>query len=454
MKKVIITGLVIGLLSGLFVGCGNNSSSSDNKTTTGTDKSTTSTQTTVKAPEKKDVTISYMLSQNWIQDSEKDLGKKFADETGIKVDYQVIPSDQYFNVLLTKLNAGEGPDIFGSQSGKFDIVSQLNIEKNGVDLSGEEWVKRMDPLVTEQLTANNKVYGLMIWDTSPTFPIVYNKKIFEKLSLTIPQTYADFKNICQKIKDSGAIPIYEPVSDGWHHVLWFPDIGPRFEEATPGLTDKLNNNQAKFADSAIMEEALTQMQEMAKLGFYGKNYLSNTYADTEKNMGSGKYAMTLYGLGLPAQIEKAVQGTKASDYGYFEIPLVDNQILDMGTAGPSRFIYSGSKNINEAKEYFTYLTKQENLQYLLDNDPTKNMICFSGVKDKLNDEMRNFINSYPKHGTYYQIQIKYLNPQWMDIGKDITAMYTGAATPKDILKSIDKRRAEQAKAAKDTAWGN
>jgi raffinose/stachyose/melibiose transport system substrate-binding protein len=72
----------------------------------------------------------------------------------------------------------------------------------------------------------------------------------------------------------------------------------------------------------------------------------------------------------------------------------------------------------------------------------------------LNDEMRNFINSYPKHGTYYQIQIKYLNPQWMDIGKDITAMYTGAATPKDILKSIDKRRAEQAKAAKDTAWGN
>ena len=40
----------------------------------------------------------------------------------------------------------------------------------------------------------------------------------------------------------------------------------------------------------------------------------------------------------------------------------------------------------------------------------------------------------------------------MDIGKDLTAMVTGAMEPKDVLASIDKRRAELAKAAKDAAW--
>ncbi len=55
--------------------------------------------------------------------------KKFTEETGIKVDYQIIPSDQYVNLLMTKLNTGECTDIFGAQSGKFDIKDQINVEK-------------------------------------------------------------------------------------------------------------------------------------------------------------------------------------------------------------------------------------------------------------------------------------------------------------------------------------
>lgn len=456
MKRFLAVILTLGLLVTAFAGCGSTNKAAEGASTVadepaqsaapaGSDKET--------VPEKKNVTISYMLSQGWIEDSEKELGAKFEEETGIKVDYQVVPSAQYFNVLLTKLNAGEGTDIFGSQSGKFDIASQLNIEKNGVDLTGAEWISRMDPLVTEQVSVNGKVFGLTIWDTSPSFPVVYNKKIFEKLGLSIPKTYAEFKGVNTKIKDSGVIPIYEPIADGWHHVLWFPDIGPRYEEAEPGLTEKLNNNQAKFEDSKTMELALTQLQEMAELGFFGKNYLSATYADTEKNLGSGKYAMTLGNFSLPARIEAAVPDAKAADFGFFEIPLADNQILAMQPSGPSRFIYSGSKYITEAKQYFDYITKPENLQeYFLDKDPTKSNLSFSGVTNKLNDEMKNFLNSYPKKGTYYQIQVKYLNPQWMDMGKDMVAMFTGAMTPKDILKSIDKRRADQAKAAKDQAW--
>ena len=45
-----------------------------------------------------------------------------------------------------------------------------------------------------------------------------------------------------------------------------------------------------------------------------------------------------------------------------------------------------------------------------------------------------------------------MNSQWMDIGKDITAMFTGAETPDDVLKNVDKRRADFAAAAKDPSW--
>ena len=52
----------------------------------------------------------------------------------------------------------------------------------------------------------------------------------------------------------------------------------------------------------------------------------------------------------------------------------------------------------------------------------------------------------------YQTAVNYVNPQWIDIGKDLVAMFSGAMTPEDVLKNVDQRRAEMAKTAKDPAW--
>ena len=161
-------------------------------------------------------TLTYIASQNWIKDTEMELAKKFEAETGVHVDFQIIPSDQYFNVLETKLEAGgEGIDIFGGQSGKTDIKVQLNVEKNAVPLSDQEWVKRMDPLSTEQISLDGETYGLTIWDTvGGSWVLVYNKTIFADHGISVPTTYADFAAACQTLKDAGITPIYEPFADG------------------------------------------------------------------------------------------------------------------------------------------------------------------------------------------------------------------------------------------------
>jgi raffinose/stachyose/melibiose transport system substrate-binding protein len=455
MRKVLALFTALILICGIFAGCGSSNAPAVSSTTTvAASTQAQSAASTPAAPAKQNITISYMASQDWVQPAEQDLGAKFETETGIKVDYQIIPSDQYQNLLKTKLNAGECTDLFGNQSGTFDIVSLLDIEKNGVDLSDQDWVTRMDPLVKEQVTTNGKVFGLTIADVSGCWNMVYNKTIFTNLGLKVPTTYAEFKEICAKILASGVAPIYECVSDGWHHVLWFPELGGRYEELTPGLADQLNNNKATFAGNQPMLQALTQLQELVKLGYLGKNYMSNAYADTEKNMASGKYAMTLYNTGLPGQIEKAYPDVKATNFGFFLIPLDDNQVMNINPAGPTEFVYSGSKNIDAAKQYLAYIAKTESMQYLIDNTPKFMTLPYSGLKDKYTDEAKAFLAAYPKHGTVYQTKIKYVNPQWMDIGKDLSAVFTGAMQPVDVLKSIDKRRADAAKAAKDPAWAN
>jgi raffinose/stachyose/melibiose transport system substrate-binding protein len=399
-----------------------------------------------------ETTITYMASQDWVMDAEMALGEKFYQETGIKVDYQIVPSDQYPNLMMTKLNAGECADIFGSQGGQFDIVTQLNVEKNALDLSGEAWASTVDPLAAAQLSVGGKLYGQPIQDLSSVWAIAYNKQIFSKLGLSVPTNYAEFKAVCQAIKDSGVTPIYECVADGWHHVLWFPEMGVALENAEPGLADKLNKNETTFEQSSAAATLLTQIKEMVDLGFWGDNYMANTYADGPKNFASGQFAMMVANQGFPTEVKNASPDFKTEDIGFFVIPLLDNQILNVNPVGPSRFVYSGSKNADAAKQYLAYIARPENLQYLIDNVPKYNTLSYTGLKDKYSDEIKAFYAAYPKHGTVYQTLVKYLNPQWMEIGKELTAMLQGDETVDQVLKNIDRNRADQAAAAKDENW--
>ena len=304
------------------------------------------------------VTLTYIASQGWIFDSEQALGQKFEEQTGIHIDYQIIPSDQYFNVLQTKLNSGEGPDIFGGQSGVTDLVANYNVEKNAVDLSGEGWAMEEDPLVAAQSTVNGKLYGLTVWDIyGTTWVVNYNKTIFDDLGLSVPQTYDEFKTLCQTLLDAGIQPLYEPISDGWHHVLWFPENGPRYEELMPGLADELNANTATFAGNESMLTDLQQLKELYDAGYMGQNALSDTYNDRTAIFSSGEAAMILANLTFPQQVENDYPDMKADTIGAFVIPLDDNQNLNINPAGPTKFIYSGSQHVDEAKQYLAFLTR-------------------------------------------------------------------------------------------------
>ena len=409
---------------------------------------------TAAAPTKSNVTLTYLASQDWIMDAEMALGQQFEEQTGIHIDYQIVPSDQYFNVLQAKLNSGEGPDIFGGQSGVTDLKLQYNVEENAVDLSSEPWAKLEDPLVAAQSTVNGKLYGLTYWDTvGGTWVVNYNKTIFQDYNLSVPKNYDDFKSICQTLLDNGVQPIFEPISDGWHHVLWFPELGPRYEQVTPGLADELNANKAVFANNPTMLSDLTQLKELYDLGCMGTNALSDAYTDASQVMASGKAAMTVMQISFPQQVEADYPDTKADTFGFFVMPLADNQLLNLNPAAPTKFIYSGSKHITEAKQYFDFLTQPENMQYFIDNNPRAITLPFPGVKSDYSPELQAFMDAHQDmRGTVYQTAVNYLNPQWMDIGKDLVAVFTNTLTPEGVLENIDQRRTDMAETANDPNW--
>ncbi|MDO4622072.1 MAG: extracellular solute-binding protein [Eubacteriales bacterium] len=464
MKKKAVATFLCGVMAlSVLAGCGSSSApaaeTADSKAA-GTSAEAPAAEAPAAEEEGKEaasgegVTISFLASQDWVYDAERELAAKFEEETGIKVDYQIVPADQYYNVLMTKLNSGEGPDIFGGQSGSYDIVSQYNVEENAVDLSNEPWVEYYNEFAKEQTSTGGKVYGATYFDTTTDFYMVYNKKIFEENGVAVPTSFAEFEDVCQKLLDAGITPIYEPDKDGWHATMWFCEIGGKYQDIDPDIVDKLNNNEVKFADVPMFKEALEDLNDLAQKGYFGDNYLSDEYADTVANLASGEYAMSFEKPGQIAAIAAASDGKYTEDdFGLFLCPNLDNDVLNVHPCGPTRFIYSGSSHIEEAKKYLAYITTKESVQYMIDNEPKiENLPYNLDQTPAYSATTREFIDSQAKSGTVFQDVIKYLNPQWMQTDQDIISMFTGEKTAEDVLKAIDDRRTEQAQAAGDTAW--
>jgi raffinose/stachyose/melibiose transport system substrate-binding protein len=398
-------------------------------------------------------TVTIMASQDWVGDAEMQLAEQFEEETGIHVDYQIIPSDQYPNLLTTKLNSGECADIFMYQSGKFDIVTLLQIEKNAVDLSSEEWVSRFNDAVKDQVSVDGKCYGVTTWDVGDSYAYIYNKKIFAENNLSVPTTFAEFKQVCQTLLDNGVTPMYECVADGWHQQLNFFDVSAAYDAADADMKAKLIANETTIAGNTCFTTMLEQMKEVVDAGYWGEDYMSNEYANLPTAMASGEFAITCNMMGRVSEIIAAGTTYTEDDFGFFPVPYLDNQVIAETPCGPSKFVFSGSENVDIAKQYLAFLCEPENLQYLIDQDSTFNSMPFSGLTSTYSAAITEAIETYKTgEATVYQNAVTYLNPQWMEIGSDLTAYLLGDMTVDEVVANIDQRRADQAAAASDPYW--
>ena len=71
----------------------------------------------------------------------------------------------------------------------------------------------------------------------------------------------------------------------------------------------------------------------------------------------------------------------------------------------------------------------------------------------MDSDQQAFLNQYTAATTLVlQDAVNYVNPQWGDIGKDMVAMFTGQESPHQALVNTDKRRTQEAQAAKDPGW--
>lgn len=413
-----------------MTGCGTKENENN---TTASNKEETKTENNAK----EDITITIAASQSWIADIDRTLAEEFTAETGIKVDYQLNPDDQYTNIVKAKLSSGEGPDIFYCNGG-FGMKEYLP-EKYFTDLSDQPWVERLEDWAIDASTYDGKIVGLDMWSVDG-WAMLYNPEIFAENNLTVPKTFEEFKNVCAVLMEQNIRPIYMDGVDSWRQCLWLLEMTTLIENNNPGTIDKLCTAEGKFADIPEALQATEQIKELVDLGYFGENFLSDPWDSAFDVMANGEAAMLLTYTSFTMELHEKYPDLGADKWEMFPVPLGDNQYFSHNNGGEIEVINKDSKNIEACKEFFNFMTRQENAQRYYDNK--KNLVV-SSLKDVTVETPRSWIslieNSTGGTGMDFASLIPFYNAD--SIGKAYQDLYMSGKTPMEVLEKIDEDRA-------------
>ncbi|MCI8590988.1 MAG: carbohydrate ABC transporter substrate-binding protein [Lachnospiraceae bacterium] len=472
-RKVISAILCASMLTGMLAGCGGGSGSSsaapeasgagdasEAPASAGGEASDAGSEAGGSSAEAAEdfsgQELSILVSAGWMDNRYDETIARFEETYNVTVDLQTIPADQYSDLLQSKLTTDSCADIFWIQSNPFAIESVIvDPEKYCIDFTGAEWAAKMPESRLSSCEYGDKLYGLQIWHNSPEYVMVYNKTMFDELSLTAPTTYAELLTVCEKLAAEGITPWFMPGADGWQHQLAFFQIGGVYEEAKPGLYEGLNNNTETFADNEKMLEVLGQFKELSDKGYFGEDWIGTDSTNMSNEFGDRNCAMAMANSSFIKQIQEDT-GT-SDEFGLFLIPLGDNDTFPTNPAGPTMFGYNGTEHPELVKTFFNFVCETQSLQEILDNSPAYTNVHMNddAVEQHWLPEEETFMSAIDesKMGTsVLQTGTKYTNDYWGDFGADMIAYCQGTMEANDVLKNMDSNRAEAASVVGDAAW--
>ena len=202
-----------------------------------------------------------------------DLAEK---ELGITVDIEYRPGGtDGDNIVKTRLASGEMSDICVYNSGA--LLSALNPSEYFADLSTDtKLVDKLDDTFKKSVTIDGSVYGVPV-SSSFSGAVMYNKSLYEKYSLQVPDTWEDFMNNCKILKDAGENAVIGSFADSWTTQVVFLGDNANVMAQDPEFADKLSKGETTYSEN---EYALRSFEKITDLTeYYNKDYLSTTHDD-------------------------------------------------------------------------------------------------------------------------------------------------------------------------------
>ncbi|MFD7312257.1 ABC transporter substrate-binding protein [Promicromonospora sp. NPDC059942] len=244
-----------------------------------------------------------------------------AEHPDVKVAVEIRPGGtEGDNLVKTRLSTGEMADVFFYNSGS--LLQALNPDSTLVDLSDQEWVGSLTEEFLPVVSTDNGMYGAPL-GASFAGGVVYNKPVYEKLGLEVPQTWDEFmaNNATIAAEGDGVAPVIQTYGETWTSQLFVLGDFANVTAVDPEWADQYTAHQRSYAEEPALL-GFQHQQEVAEAGYFNEDFPSATFPDGARMVAEGEGAH--YPM-LSNVIQTILQNTPdaVDDIGFFALPAQD-----------------------------------------------------------------------------------------------------------------------------------
>jgi raffinose/stachyose/melibiose transport system substrate-binding protein len=365
----------------------------------------------------------------------EDITKFEAQSGGVTVKLDVIPSENVRTILQTQLRSGNGPDVFGYDTGPGFAGA---LAKAGLvhDLT-DAYAKYQWPVydfAKQRVTFDGKLVGIP--SQMEEVGLFYNKDLFTKHGVAAPQNLPELMTAATKLKDAGVIPMAVNDKEGWQggHLL---SMSLSSAVGSAGM-DKLLSGETPWNDASVVS-ALKVWADMADQKLLTPSPTAVGYDNGNALFYSGKAAINPTGSWLALDTERNAK----FDVGFIPFPAPDSKGIFSGGLGSGIFISANSQKVDAAEKFLDYGMTAEHGRWAVEKlqDIPAYPVDTTGIKGSplFNQILADTAKIADGTGDFgYNIDVltndTFNNAMW----KGMQGLLTGQSTPEKVAEQLQK----------------
>jgi raffinose/stachyose/melibiose transport system substrate-binding protein len=381
-------------------------------------------------------TLTLVINSDIVRDATKLVFEEFQSNTDYKLDVQMLPGGTKFAELVqAKMATKDYPDILIYNSVPW-ILRGIKPEENLVEITNKEYVDKVFKGIYDSAgSLNGKIYGVPFTGIT-AYGMVYNKDVFNELSLKVPTNYKELLEVCETIKQAGITPFYDAGKTVWpliiaNNVLWSDEM----KENGAEIMGKVNQNKLSLEETGIVG-VFEKQNELWEKGYFNSDLLSATYDMEVEAIATGKAAMAFQSTLSLAKFKAAFPDANIS-----MLPIGTNKPVVCTQILASIFLPKG-KNVEDAEKFIDYFTEQSTLQKYFDSMGVTSP--YKGIKPKL-AKGAAVMDEYVQKGELAPMWGDLLIVSYGDLGALVQDMFADVKTPEEVVKEISETFKRNAK---------
>jgi len=354
------------------------------------------------------------------------------------------------NIVKTRLASGEMSDIFAYNSGS--LLQALHPTETLVDLAKEPYIANIDTTFIPTVSQSGQTFGVP-FGTGLAGGMLYNKKVYQQLGLSVPKTWAEFEANNEKIKAAGIAPVIASYGTSWTSQLFVLGDYCNVQTQMPTFAQDYTANKAKYASTPVAMEGFNYLQEGIQKGWYQQDFQTTTLDQALKMLTDGKGAHYPILTNVLPTIA-ANYPNQVNDIGFFGQPGTDTSKSCATIWMPGgTYIPKTSKHIAEAKDFLSFIASKPGMEALKAKVPPQGPYMIKGVQ--LPDDALPAVKdlaAYVDSGKGIPA-LEFFSPvKGPNLEQICAAVGSGQMTPQQAAENYDKDVEKQAKQLGLPGW--